>query len=393
MKPLLIFNGDCGFCRLWVRRWKQLTGDRVDYAPSQEVGKNYPEIPASEFERSVQLVMPDGQRLSAAAAVYKTFDYAGHHWLWRMYSNIPGVAPLMEWSYALIASHRPLAHRLTHVLWGDPAQLSTYDRVRPLYLRSLAFVYALAFASLAIQIMGLLGREGIFPAADLLRQVAERTGFSRFWYLPTLAWFSASDTFLKLLCWSGVVVAGVSVLCRPNVWRFGFLWVAYLSLVVVGGPFTGFQWDALLLEAGFLAIFMAGSGARVWLWLTRWLLFRLMFLSAWVKLASGDPLWQNLKALTVHFQTQPIPNPLSWYVHHAPVGLQEFSCGVLFFIEGVVPFLIFFPRHGRYLACGLLIFLQILIGGTGNYAFFNILAIVLCLTLLDDQAFLPRKPR
>ena len=149
----------------------------------------------------------------------------------------------------------------------------------------------------------------------------------------------------------------------------------------------GYQWDALLLEAGFLAILLGSSPIVIWLY--RWLLFRLVFLSGVVKLASGDPSWRHFTALPVHYETQPLPTPLAWYMYQFPAWFQRGSVGFVFFVELVVPFLIFAPRRVRFFAARAIVVLQLLILLTGNYAFFNVLTISFCLFLVDD-AFLRR---
>ncbi len=162
--------------------------------------------------------------------------------------------------------------------------------------------------------------------------------------------------------------------------------------------FLWFQWDSLLLEAGFLAIFLApwrlwsrpgsdpppAAGAR---WLLRWLLFRLMFSSAAVKLVSGDPTWRHLTALEYHYQTQPLPPWTAWYAHHLSGGFQKLSVVVMFAIEGAAPFFMFGPRRARFAAAAALVGFQLLIIFTGNYGFFNILTLALCVLLLDDAAW------
>ena len=183
------------------------------------------------------------------------------------------------------------------------------------------------------------------------------------------------------------------------------LWLLYLSLTVVGQDFLGFQWDNLLLEAGFLAIFFvplqwlpkfSGEAAplRIILWLLRLLLFKLMFSSGCVKLLSKDPTWRDLTALTFHYQTQPLPTWIAWYASQLSLSFQKFSCVMLFAIELGAPLLIFTPRRIRFLGAAAMVFLQALILLTGNYTFFNFLTIALCLLLLDDfalQNLLPRK--
>jgi hypothetical protein len=175
--------------------------------------------------------------------------------------------------------------------------------------------------------------------------------------------------------------------------------VFYLSLSVVCEIFLSYQWDALLLETGFLAIFFAPfqlvprlsrerQPSRLMLWMLRWLLFRLMFSSGVVKLASGDLTWHNLTALTVHYETQPLPTWIGWYAHQLPGWFQRFSCGAMFAIELALPFLILAPRRLRFVACGSFVMLMALISVTGNYCFFNWLTIALCVLLLDDAAIL-----
>jgi hypothetical protein len=136
--------------------------------------------------------------------------------------------------------------------------------------------------------------------------------------------------------------------------------------------------------------------SRTMLWLLRWLLFRLMFASGVVKLATHDPTWRSLTALTFHYETQPLPTWIGWYAHQCPVWFQKFSCGVMFAIELGTPFLIFAPRRPRFIAAGAITTLMILIAATGNYCFFNLLTVALCVLLLDDAAlrrFVPARWR
>jgi uncharacterized membrane protein YphA (DoxX/SURF4 family) len=182
------------------------------------------------------------------------------------------------------------------------------------------------------------------------------------------------------------------------------LWLVYLSLATVCRDFLGFQWDNLLLEVGFLAIFFAPlqmlpkfsretPPSRIVLWLLRILLFKLIFSSGCVKLLSGDPNWRNLTALTFHYQTQPMPTWIGWYAQQLPLWFQKFSCAVMFVVELGAPFFIFAPRRIRFVGVGAIAFLQILILLTGNYTFFNFLTMALCLLLLDDFIFNKNSPR
>jgi len=398
-RPILIFDADCSFCRRWIAYWQQLTAERMAYEPSQTAAKRYPQIDPNIFQNFVVFVEPDGSVSVGAEAVFRTLTYASgwRKWLFAAYRRVPGWAPLSEWFYALVARHRNFFSFLTRLFWGRSVEPSTYQLTRWIFLRALGLIYFIAFVSLGVQIIGLVGKQGILPAADYLQAAGQQVGgWERFWKLPTLFWFNASDGALVFVC---VVGAILSLLLVVNLWPGPILlglWALYLSLSSVTGVFLGFQWDILLLETGFLAIFWAswrmwppfGPGrppSRGFLWLLRWLLFRLMFASGLVKLTSGDSTWRDFTALNFHYETQPIPTWTSWYIHQMPEWFQKASVGAMFFIELVIPFLIFAPRRIRAAAVVPLVLFQMLIIGTGNYCFFNLITLALCLLLLDDS--------
>jgi lipase maturation factor 1 len=257
-----------------------------------------------------------------------------------------------------------------------------------LFLRLLGLIYFIAFASLAVQIKGLIGSQGILPVAELV------ANYPRF--IPSLLSFNSSDAFLVGIVYSGMLLAILQIFnILPKLTLAGS-WIIYLSLVNVGQDFMSFQWDMLLLETGFLAIFLAPvwenprkiaetTPPTLFIWLLRWLLFRLMFASGILKVLAGDPTWANLTAMTYHYETQPLPSPLAYYAHQLPLVFQKFSTLMVYFIEIVVPFFYFMPRRLRYFGAFMTIGLQILILLTGNYAFFNWLTIVLSLLLFDDK--------
>ncbi len=252
--------------------------------------------------------------------------------------------------------------------------MARYAFSRFLFLRLLGFVYFCAFASLVPQIVGLAGSHGIVPAGT-------------------------SDLALRLVCIGGALTSLVLVAGLVPLVSVPLLWVGYLWVSNACGVFLRYQWDALLLETGLLAMLVAPAAwrervreciepSRPAVWLMLWLLFRLMFGSAAVKLASGDPTWRNLTAMTFHYETQPIPNPIAYYAHHLPVALHKASTAVTLAIELVAPLLMLGPRRVRLLAAALLVGLQIVIAATGNFAFFNVLSIALCVWLVDDSAWL-----
>jgi hypothetical protein len=267
-----------------------------------------------------------------------------------------------------------------------------------LFLRALGIIYGIAFISLAVQVQGLIGRHGILPAAELLEQEKKLWGKRRFLLLPSVCWWNCRDGFLKFLCWVGALLSLLLVLGIAPVVVLALLWLFYLSLFTVGRIFLSYQWDILLLETGFLAIFLAplemlpswppvASPSPVILWLYCWLLFRLMLASGVVKWRSGDPNWRRLRALKYHYETQPLPTALSWYAHQMPIWFHKLSALVLFAIEIVFPFLLFGPPLWRCLAVTAFVLLMLLIMLTGNYCFFNLNTIALCLLALDDSIY------
>ena len=387
-KPILIYDGDCGFCKIWIEYWKKLTAGRIDYAPSQDVGNDYPQISRAEFARSVQLVRADGSVAKGGRAVFESLG------MLKTYESSRAFAWLSERIYAWIARHRSLAYWVTRLSFGRRIEPSRFAATQWIFLRALAAIYAAAFGSLAGQIKGLVGEHGISPLSSYLDAVAQQIGPARFSVLPTIFWWNSSDATLHAACWIGVVFAALLFFGYLEKLMLVGLFVLYLSLSGAGQEFLGFQWDALLVEAGFLAIFL--GRARIVDWLFRWLVFRLTFLSGSVKLLSGDITWRNLTALDFHYHTQPLPTVLAWYVDKLPRAFQSFSTLMVLAIELGAPFLIFMPRRIRIFGAWCLIGLQILIMATGNYAFFNFLTIALCLFLFDDQAlarFVPRFAR
>ncbi|GAA6225474.1 lipase maturation factor 2 [Lates japonicus] len=274
---------------------------------------------------------------------------------------------------------------------------------RRMFLWCMAVIYLTAFVSLYVQIPGLYGNEGLLPARWQLRYSGKTLG-EQLLSSPTLLWLGPrlgldTHTAMELLCLIGAALSLAATLLeafRDSV-VFFCLWALYLSMYQVGQVFLYFQWDSLLLEIGFLCILVApltiirGSRGvrehdRVTFWLLRWLLFRLMFASGVVKLTSRCPTWWGLTALTYHYETQCIPTPLAWFAHQLPVWWQKLSVVGTFVIEIAAPFLFFSPlRRLRLGAFYLQVLLQVLIILSGNYNFFNLLTITLCVSLLDDE--------
>jgi predicted DCC family thiol-disulfide oxidoreductase YuxK len=396
-KPLLIFDGDCHFCRRWIERWRELTRGAVEYAPFQEVAERFPEIPRENFEQAIHFIDADGSIYRGAEAVFRSLGSRARVWSW-CYEHVPGFAPITETAYGFVARRRRFASFFTRLFWGNDVRRPTYFRTRDLFLRSLGVIYLIAFVSLWLQIDGLIGEEGISPIGRYLQSARAQLGSDAFSLLPTLCWFDSSNAFLHFLCGAGVVISILLMAGLAPVLSAALLFVLYLSLTIAGQTFLSFQWDILLLETGFLALFLApwqwrmrtsvaAPFSRVGFFLLKLLLFKLMLMSGVVKLTSGDDSWWNLTALDYHYWTQPLPTVCGWWADQHPEWFKKFSVAFCLVVEIIVPFFIWAPRRVRHIAAGLLIFLQLAIAATGNYCFFNLLAIALCLLLFDDTIF------
>jgi len=381
-RPILVFDGKCAFCRMWVEFWRTLTGDGVEYRVASQP------LSAVEYRTAA------GRYMGAEAVFRLLACVSGYEWMLRLHRNLPGFAAVAEWIYRFIAAHRNAAYRITRFLWGARVERPNYSTAAGWFARVLAFIYMISFASFGMQARGLIGSDGILPLNAFLRMARSQLGSSALWKLPSVYWWAQSDFAILSIAWGGVALAAIATIARPfTLWQraiFAILFFYYLSIVSAGQIFMSYQWDFLLLETGFIAIFLRPSLPRVWLF--QWLLFRLMFESGIVKLTSHDVSWHNLTALAFHYQTQPLPTIFAWAAAKFPLWFQEASAAMVFVIELALPFLIFGPRRLKQIAGFGFIGLQLLILLTGNYTFFNVLAIALCLFLFDDAFFTWKKP-
>jgi len=278
---------------------------------------------------------------------------------------MPAIAGLLDW-----------------LLREDPR----YRLVTQIFLRLLALIYLIAFLSTALEITGLVGERGILPAGLMQAASLQRLGDWAWLRHPSLFWLNSSNWALLGASYAGCLLAiGLFFNWRPRL-MLVLLFALYLSFFQVGQVFFSFQWEFLLLESGFIAIFLVNGPNRLLVFLLHWLLFRLRFLSGAAKLFGGDPSWSGLSALNHYFETQPLPHMGAWYAHQLPEWLLRAGTGATLFIELVVPFFIFLPRPFRLFAAGVTIGIQLLIMATSNHNFVNLLTIALCLFLLDDRA-------
>lgn len=258
----------------------------------------------------------------------------------------------------------------------------------------------IALLGISIEIKGLFLKNGISSFQEIYKNFQEH-GINEFFKLPSFFVFNAQDYFiyLILIIAFACLIVLASHFFRNRYIRSGFFlifYLCYLSFVNFGEPFMSFQWDALLLEASFLFfIYFFFSQdlelARLNIWLFRLLVFKLMFMSGLVKLLSGDLVWQDFSALKYHYFTQPLPSLSSFFVHQLPALFHKSACLLMFVIELIFPFFIFFGKKFRELAAWSFIVLQVIIFCTGNYGFFNLLTIVLCFSLFDFKSGLDQK--
>lgn len=200
---------------------------------------------------------------------------------------------------------------------------------RWIFLRALGLIYYSAFFSLAFQIRGLIGPHGILPANEYLQALLERFGHASYWYAPTLLWFSSGSRMLMVICWAGMIASLLLVL---NFWPRGMLaicFACFLSFVSAAQDFSAYQSDGMLLEAGFIAMFLAPGGfrpgwgednrpSRASIFLMVWECFRIYFESGVAKIMGGDPQWRNFTALDEYYQNGPLPTWIGWYMQHFP---------------------------------------------------------------------------
>jgi hypothetical protein len=282
----------------------------------------------------------------------------------------------------------------------------SYWLTRFVILRLLGFVYAVAFLSLALQVLPLVGHDGLLPADRFLERVAASLGsrWQGFWRLPSLFWVGISDAALVALAWTGVALSLVVLFGFANVPLLAVLWGLYQSFVHVGQDWYGYGWEIQLLETGFLAIFLCPlvdgrpfpslpPPTQV-IWLLRWLIFRIMLGAGLIKLR-GDPCWRDLTCLYYHYETQPIPNPLSRAFHFLPRVVHRAGVVQNHVTELLAPWLLFLPlRAGRHVAGAVMLFFQLSLILSGNLSFLNWLTLVPILACFDDgllRHLLPRR--
>jgi hypothetical protein len=297
---------------------------------------------------------------------------------------------------------------LSATRWLFDSEQGAVDRLIPrwLFLRALGTIYFSAFFSLAFQIRGLIGPQGILPANEYLQAVAHSLGHARgVWFAPSVLWLSSGPHMLTALCWVGMIA---SLLLVVNVWPRGMLvicFVCFVSFVSAAQDFSGYQSDGMLLEAGFISLFFAPRGfwpglgrasppSRASLFLLQWEWFRIYFESGVAKILGGDPEWRNFTAMDEYYQNGPLPTWIGWYVQHLPHWFHASTVFATLALELALVWMLFLPRRWR-IACFLIVTpWEVGVILTANYTFLNYLVLTLGVLLLDDRfalRFLPER--
>lgn len=291
---------------------------------------------------------------------------------------------------------RNLAKDLDWLLGPENARHPGHLWPRWVWLRALGLIFFSAFYSWFFQIRGLIGPDGLLPAAAYLHDVGAQLGARRFWVVPSLLWISSSDRVLLLLCAIGLVA---SVLLVLNLWPRGMIAICvivFMSFVSAAQDFSSYQSDGMLLGAGFLSLFFAPAGlrpglaeqkppSRASLFLLQWLWFQIYFESGWVKWASHDPDWRHLTALDHYYENGPLPDWIGWYAQQLPHGFQAALTLATLVTELGLVWMLFLPRRYRRICFCIVTPFQIGIILTANLAFLNYLVLSLGVLLVDDD--------
>ncbi|HZP95806.1 MAG TPA: lipase maturation factor family protein [Candidatus Limnocylindria bacterium] len=268
----------------------------------------------------------------------------------------------------------------------DWLRADDYWLARLVFQRGLALIYLVAFVVALRQFRALLGERGLLPVPHFVSQV-------RFLDAPSLFHLRYSDRLLAAVSWTGIALAAFAAVGLTDavpaplamlVWAA--LWAMYLSIVNVGQTFNAFGWESLLCETGFLAIFLGNATVAPTIALVvllRWLVFRVEFGAGLIKMR-GDRCWRDLTCLYYHHETQPMPNPLSWYAHHLPRRFHRVEALGNHFAQLVAPIFLFAPQPLASAAGIVIIATQGWLVLSGNFAWLNAVTMVLAVSSLDD---------
>lgn len=390
-RPLLIYDGLSPFCLLCLKLIKWFTYQKIHYLPVQQI-KHF--------------IVPDDFKsysgsffyLNSAGIIYKNLEAFLHilapaNLIFRLLNIL-----YKRFFYFRIFSHFifDLLNKLYSILLKNKSRNDEYQLISDLFVRLLGLIYFCAFFSLLLQVKGLYGQEGILPFSLIFKWFSYEIGFNDFLKIPSLFWMNQSTFFIVTLTSIGILFSILLIIgILPFVSLF-LLWLIYLSVVSAGLIFMQYQWDILLLEISFLSFFICPLSFTLYskkkfkvstivIFAFRLLLFKLYFTSGLVKVINPQSSWLNGDALMYHFQTQPLPQISSWLLHKLPTFILKIGTICVLFIELFVPFLFFLNKYLRLISFFIINSFMISIIFTGNFGFFNFLAIILSVFLLDDN--------
>ena len=400
----MVWDGDCEFCRKFAERFEASSNGIVEFIPYQFLHKKYPKAPKLDYEKSV-VFFTSTSATSGAEAIFSFFNVIGKKWPKKLYENSKLISKLSEFFYSCIAKNRKFFGFFSRMLFGDNFMPDSYKISSWIFGRVLGLVGAAAFLSFWVQADLIIGSNGIIPFFENLTQIESfiiksDLDTSKWTAKPTLLWLYTSDLWLNIVLLIGFISSlSLTIGLVPHV-SILLSWVSYLSIASVSEPFLNFQWDALLLEVYLISIFFVPWRVfdnkdnielppTIGRWLLWLLIIKLMLQSGIVKFTffdvDGSNAWRDLTALEYHFWTQPIPSWLSYYFDALPAVIDKIALFFTYVCELIIPFFILFSRKMRRTAAILLILFQFLIILSGNYGFFNLLTITLCISLFDDQ--------
>ena len=400
----MVWDGDCEFCRKFAERFESSADSDVEFIPYQSLHKKYPKSPKLDYEKSVVFFTSTSVTIGAEA-IFSFFNVIGKKWPKKLYENFSLVSKVSEFFYSCIAKNRRLFGFFSRMLFGDNFMPDSYKISSWIFCRMLGLVGAAAFLSFWVQADLIIGSNGIVPFSENLTQIESfiiksDLDTSKWLAKPTLLWFYNSDLWLNIVLLIGFISSlSLAIGLVPHV-SILLSWASYLSIASVSEPFLNFQWDALLLEVYLISIFFVPwrvfdnkdnieSPPTIGRWLLWLLIIKLMLQSGIVKFTffdvDGSNTWRDLTALEYHFWTQPIPSWLSYYFDALPTVIDKIALFFTYICELIIPFFILLPRKMRRIAAISLILFQFLIILSGNYGFFNLLTITLCISLFDDQ--------
>lgn len=394
-KPYLIYDGECGFCKLCVNLLKE--GATLNYEESSyqdwlgtEKAKNW-DLNETHFSKAVYLLLPEGKHLSGAEAIYWLLHHSNKISIfYKIYKFFPPYKILSDLGYGLVAKNRFLASKGLKTLQGLSDIGHRRNSTIELFFILLSICHVFFFVSMLMEGQSLFGVNGIASIKSKIIPYTKYFNDSRIWNIPSLFWMNQSNGFIDGLSIAGLL-SSVGILIKKT--RFFSLIINFLfilSFLGFGQPFLNFQWDSLLLETTFLSLLILSpkgysrhSGFGL---LALWSLSVKLFVSSGaVKLLSSTPHWKNGTALLQHFQTQPLANNLSIYFHSLPVWILMTSTLIVVFMQIFFPLFQLVPGKFRKWSTSGLIILQLFIFLSGNYNFFNINAIALLILFYRDE--------